>query len=79
MTNLAVNLAATGHGDRPAVRLDDHVLSHAELDAAARAVAGDLRAGLMPLPMLAPFPDSATPQKCRSLALRWRQADTGAW
>jgi AMP-binding enzyme len=45
MTNLAVNLAATAHGHRPAVRLGDHVLSHAELDAAARGVAGDLRAG----------------------------------
>jgi long-chain acyl-CoA synthetase len=45
MANLAVNLAATAHDGRPAVRLDDDVLSYAELDAAARAVAADLRAG----------------------------------
>jgi hypothetical protein len=51
MTNLAVNLAAT----RPAIRLDDQVLSYTELDAAAHGVAGELRAGPMPLPMLATF------------------------
>jgi long-chain acyl-CoA synthetase len=45
MTNLAANLVATAgaHGDRAAVRLDDHVLRYAELHAAAAAVAGDLR------------------------------------
>jgi long-chain acyl-CoA synthetase len=51
VTNLAANLAtaARTHGTRPAVRLDDHVLSYAALDAAARAVAGDLRArGIRP-------------------------------
>jgi hypothetical protein len=29
MTNLAVHLAAAGHGDRPSVRLHDQVLSDA--------------------------------------------------
>jgi hypothetical protein len=29
MTNLAVNLAATGHSHRPAARVDNHVLSDA--------------------------------------------------
>ncbi|WP_344417295.1 AMP-binding protein, partial [Pseudonocardia ailaonensis] len=45
MTNLAANLVATAqeHGDRPAVRLDEHVLTYAQLHAAAAAVAGDLR------------------------------------
>jgi acyl-CoA synthetase (AMP-forming)/AMP-acid ligase II len=46
MTNIADNLvaAARAHGERPAVRLDEHVLTYQRLDAAARAVAGDLRA-----------------------------------
>ncbi|HWC79808.1 MAG TPA: long-chain fatty acid--CoA ligase [Pseudonocardiaceae bacterium] len=46
MTNLAVNLVATTHehGDRAAIRLDDHVLSYADLRDAAAAVAGDLHA-----------------------------------
>jgi hypothetical protein len=69
MTNLTVNQAATGHGDPPAVRLDGHVLSYAELDAAAGAVAGDQRAGH-------PFPGTAARL---TQALRWHQADTGAW
>jgi long-chain acyl-CoA synthetase len=45
MTNLAANLVATAadHGDRPAVRLDDHVLSYADLRDRAAAVAGMLR------------------------------------
>jgi len=45
MTNLAATLVSTAqeHGDRPAVRLDDHVLTYAQLHAAAAAVAGDLR------------------------------------
>ncbi|GAA2350926.1 long-chain fatty acid--CoA ligase [Saccharopolyspora halophila] len=45
MTNLAANLVATArrHGDRPAVRLDEHVLSYEQLHASAAAVAGDLR------------------------------------
>ncbi|MBQ0924303.1 long-chain-fatty-acid--CoA ligase [Saccharopolyspora endophytica] len=45
MTNLAANLVASAqrHGDRPAVRLDEHVLSYAQLHASAAAVAGDLR------------------------------------
>jgi Acyl-CoA synthetases (AMP-forming)/AMP-acid ligases II len=45
MTNLAANLVATAaqHGDRAAVRLDDHVLSYSDLHKAAAAVAGMLR------------------------------------
>jgi long-chain acyl-CoA synthetase len=45
MTNLAANLVATAreHGDRTAVKLDDHVLTYAQLHANAAAVAGDLR------------------------------------
>ncbi|NMI01770.1 long-chain-fatty-acid--CoA ligase [Pseudonocardia acidicola] len=45
MTNLAGNLVATAqhHGDRPAVRLDDNVLSYRELLDAAAAVAGMLK------------------------------------
>jgi long-chain acyl-CoA synthetase len=45
MTNLAANLVATAaaHGDRPAVRLDDHVLSYRDLHDAAAAVAGSLK------------------------------------
>jgi long-chain acyl-CoA synthetase len=45
MTNLAANLVTTAadHGDRPAVRLDDHVLSYADLRDSAAAVAGMLR------------------------------------
>ncbi len=45
MTNLAANLVATAaeHGDRPAVRLDDHVLTYDDLLAGAAAVAGTLR------------------------------------
>ena len=69
MTNLAVNLAATGHRDRPAARLHDHVLSDAEPDAAARAIADDLRAGH-------PFPGITARL---TQALRWRQADAAAW
>ena len=69
MTNLAVNLAATGHSHRPAARLDDHVLSDAELDAAVRAMAGDLRAGH-------PFP-GITARLTQTL--RWHQADAAAW
>ena len=44
MTNLAANLVQTAgdHGDRPAVRLDDHVLTYSDLHAAAAAVAGML-------------------------------------
>ncbi|MBN9100742.1 MAG: long-chain fatty acid--CoA ligase [Pseudonocardia sp.] len=44
MTNLAANLVATAaeHGDRPAVRLDDHVLTYSDLLATAAAVAGTL-------------------------------------
>jgi long-chain acyl-CoA synthetase len=51
MTNLAANLIATAekYGDRPAVRLDDHVLSYRDLHAAAAAVAGTLRSrGIAP-------------------------------
>lgn len=46
MSNLAGNLVVTAHvyGDRPAVKLDDYVLSYRELHARAAAVAGDLRA-----------------------------------
>ena len=45
MTNLAANLVASAqrHGDRPAVRLDEHVVSYSQLHASAAAVAGDLR------------------------------------
>ncbi|GAA4714333.1 hypothetical protein GCM10023215_66880 [Pseudonocardia yuanmonensis] len=45
MTNLAANLAATAreHGDRPAVKLDEYVLTYAQLHSAAAAVAGDLK------------------------------------
>ncbi|MCE3551563.1 long-chain fatty acid--CoA ligase [Pseudonocardia sp. RS11V-5] len=44
MTNLAANLVATAreHGDRPAVKLDEYVLTYAQLHSAAAAVAGDL-------------------------------------
>lgn len=45
MTNLAANLVTTAseHGDRPAVRLDDHVLTYSDLLAGAAAVAGMLK------------------------------------
>ncbi len=45
MTNLAANLVTTAaaHGDRPAVRLDDHVLTYRGLHDGAAAVAGMLR------------------------------------
>ena len=41
MTNLAHNLldAAEQHADRPAIKLDDHVLTYAELLTAARRMA----------------------------------------
>jgi acyl-CoA synthetase (AMP-forming)/AMP-acid ligase II/carboxylesterase type B len=66
MANLATILADTAqrYGDRPAVRLDDVVLTYAELDAQSRVVAGLLtargvapgdRVGLM-LPNVLPFP-----------------------
>ncbi|MFR9804041.1 long-chain-fatty-acid--CoA ligase [Pseudonocardia sp. RS010] len=44
MTNLAANLVATAreHGDRPAVKLDEYVLTYRQLHEAAAAVAGDL-------------------------------------
>lgn len=51
MSNLAGNLVATAqeHGERPAVKLDDYVLSYRELHRRAAAVAGDLRAhGVLP-------------------------------
>lgn len=51
MTNLAASLVATAHeyGDRPAVKLDDYVLSYRQLHHQAAAVAGDLRAhGVLP-------------------------------
>jgi long-chain acyl-CoA synthetase len=51
VSNLAANLVATAHehGERPAVKLDDFVLSYRELHSAAAAVAGDLRAhGVLP-------------------------------
>ena len=66
MTNLAENLTTTAeqHGDRPAVRLDDLVLTYAQLlDGARRVTAllkskgvgpGD-RVGLV-LPNVPPFP-----------------------
>ena len=43
--NLAVNLTSTAwaHGQRPALRVDDVVLSYAELDDATARVAGLLR------------------------------------
>ncbi|MFC4946039.1 long-chain-fatty-acid--CoA ligase [Pseudonocardia sp. GCM10023141] len=46
MTNLAANLvtAASEHGSRPAVRLDDFVLTYSELHAQAAAAAGMLQA-----------------------------------
>lgn len=66
MTNLAANLVTTAseHGDRPAVRLDEHVLTYSELHTAAAAVAGMLaerglepgdRVGLV-LPNVPAFP-----------------------
>ncbi len=51
MTDLAGALVETAreHGDRPALRLDDHVVTYEQLLDAARAVAGMLRArGLEP-------------------------------
>lgn len=51
MSSLAENLIASAqeHGKRPAVKLDDHILSYAELHRRAAAVAGDLRArGVQP-------------------------------
>jgi long-chain acyl-CoA synthetase len=51
VSNLADNLVSTAHlyGDRPAVKLDDHVLSYRQLHHHAAAVAGDLRAhGVLP-------------------------------
>ena len=66
MTNLAANLvtSAAEHGERPAVRLDEHALSYGDLHAGAAAVAGMLRGrGLEPgdrvglvLPNLPAFP-----------------------
>ncbi|MCW2645414.1 MAG: hypothetical protein JWP07_1523, partial [Pseudonocardiales bacterium] len=45
MTNLAINVkeAAGQHASRTAVRLDDHVLTYADLDDRAARVAGWLR------------------------------------
>lgn len=45
-SNLATNLVVTARtfGDRPAIKLDDIVLTYTELERAAGAVAGDLRA-----------------------------------
>ena len=51
MTNLASNLANTtrAHADRPAVRVDDAVLTYRELDEASARVAGLLHErGLKP-------------------------------
>ncbi|MGV9796817.1 long-chain-fatty-acid--CoA ligase [Mycobacterium sp. NPDC003449] len=51
MSNLAGNLVATAHehGDRPAVKLDEYVLSYGQLHRRASAVAGDLRVrGVLP-------------------------------
>ena len=51
MSNLAGNLVATAlkYGDRPAVKLDEYVLSYTQLYEQASAVAGDLRAhGVLP-------------------------------
>ncbi|MBC8093963.1 MAG: long-chain fatty acid--CoA ligase [Pseudonocardia sp.] len=66
MTNLAANLVTTAseYGDRPAIRLDDHVLTYSDLLAGAAAVAGMLtdrglkpgdRVGLV-LPNVPAFP-----------------------
>src|SRR5215213_1632437 len=46
MTNLAQMLTDTAaeHGDRPAIKLDDLVLSHAALDGGSRHVAGLMQA-----------------------------------
>ncbi|UIJ34901.1 long-chain fatty acid--CoA ligase [Allobranchiibius sp. GilTou73] len=66
MTNLADNLTQTAeqHGDRPAIKLDDLVLTYAELQDGARRVAALLkdkgvgpgdRVGLV-LPNVPPFP-----------------------
>ncbi len=46
MTNFAIELrdAAAGAGDRPAVKLDDIVLTYAALDGACARLAGVLRA-----------------------------------
>jgi long-chain acyl-CoA synthetase len=45
MSNMAARLVATAarHGDRPAIRLDEHILTYSGLQAAASAVAGRLR------------------------------------
>ncbi len=51
MTNLAANLVTTAHeyGRRPAVKLDEYILSYRQLHRQAAAVAGDLRAhGVLP-------------------------------
>ncbi|HWD05413.1 MAG TPA: long-chain fatty acid--CoA ligase [Amycolatopsis sp.] len=66
MTNLAANLVATARtaGDRPAIRLDDHVLTYLDFHLRSAAVAGDLQArGIRPgdriamsLPNLPVFP-----------------------
>lgn len=51
MTNLAANLVTTAHeyGRRPAVKLDEYILSYRQLHHQAAAVAGDLRAhGVLP-------------------------------
>ncbi|MEO6880503.1 MAG: long-chain fatty acid--CoA ligase [Mycobacteriaceae bacterium] len=66
MTNLAHNLTQTAeqHGDRPAIKLDDRVLTYAELQDGARRVAALLRSkGVGPgdrvglvLPNVPPFP-----------------------
>lgn len=51
MSSLADNLIASAekHGNRPAIQLDDHVLSYDQLLHRAAAVAGDLRArGVQP-------------------------------
>ena len=51
MTNLAASLAATAreHGDRPAIKLDEYVLTYEQFRAAAAAIAGDLAArGIAP-------------------------------
>jgi long-chain acyl-CoA synthetase len=66
VTNLAHNLTATAkeHGDRPAVRLDDFVLTYAQLEDGARRVTALLKArGVGPgdrvglvLPNVPPFP-----------------------
>ena len=66
MTNLAHNLAATAeqHGDRPAVRLDDGVITYDDLLDGARRVAALLqshgsrsrRPGGLMLPNVPAFP-----------------------